>query len=183
MNKQDYTVLLNSIFPNFFEKEYIRNLPDDCVCDEMILPLSDFAPHRYNKALDDTITFGEYRGDIEQIKEAVRKVDEHWAYYYNGTQRIYCGYISGKIASFCLISDMGEHTINGRKLKVGGPGCVGTLPQYRNRGIGLTMVKHVTQILKEEGYDYGYIHYTGVAPWYAKLGYTTSVQWNKNGVI
>ena len=45
------------------------------------------------------------------------------------------------------------------------------------------MVKHVTQILKEEGYDYSYIHFTGVAPWYEKLGYKTSVQWTKNGVV
>ena len=39
------------------------------------------------------------------------------------------------------------------------------------------------QILKEEGYDYSYIHYTGVAPWYEKLGYQTFAKWNKNGVL
>ena len=44
------------------------------------------------------------------------------------------------------------------------------------------MIKHVTQILKDEGYDYSYIHYTGVASWYEKLGYKTSIKWNKNGV-
>ncbi len=68
-------------------------------------------------------------------------------------------------------------------MKVGGPGCVGTLPEYRNKGIGLIMVKHVTQILKEEGYDYSYIHFTGVAPWYEKLGYKTTIRWTKNGVV
>jgi hypothetical protein len=45
------------------------------------------------------------------------------------------------------------------------------------------MVKGVTQILKEEGYDLSYIHYTGVAPWYHKLGYRTVLKWNKSGVL
>ena len=45
------------------------------------------------------------------------------------------------------------------------------------------MVGKVTQILKEEGYDYSYIHFTGVSDWYKKLGYKTSHRWNRNGVI
>lgn len=61
-------------------------------------------------------------------------------------------------------------------------GCVGTLPEYRDRGIGLTMVKHVTGILREEGYDYSYIHYTYLAPWYEKLGYKTVIKWGRNGI-
>lgn len=183
MTKQDAISLFHSIYPDFFEKQYIRNLPDDCICDEMLLCLKEFDPHSYTKELDGDVTFGEYHGNMETIQEAVRKVEPNWAYYYNGEQRIYCGYVNGEIASFCLISDFGEHTINSRKLKIGGPGCVGTIPEYRNRGIGLTMVKKITQLLQEEGYDYGYIHYTGVAPWYAKLGYLTALQWNKHGVL
>ena len=45
------------------------------------------------------------------------------------------------------------------------------------------MVKNVTRILKEDGYDYSYIHFTGVASWYEKLGYKTSIKWNKHGVL
>jgi hypothetical protein len=45
------------------------------------------------------------------------------------------------------------------------------------------MVKHVTQILKDEGYDISFIHYTGVAPWYEKLGYNTIVRWNTDGIL
>lgn len=183
MNKQDFTALMNSIYPGFFEKEYIRNLPDDCICDEMVLPLDEFNPSLYDKKMDDSVSFGYYQGDLAQLQEAVGKVAQDWIRYYNGHERIYCGYINGEVASFCLISDMGTHTINGRTLKVGGPGCVGTLPHYRNRGIGLTMVKQVTQILKDEGYDYGYIHYTGVAPWYEKLGYKISVRWGNRGIL
>ena len=182
MNKQDYILLLNCIYPNFFEREIVRGLPDELVFDEMILPLSEFDMHTYDKNLEDNITFGFYDGDLDELKKEVEKVVQYWGQSFNGKCRIYCGYIDGKVASFCLIEDMGTHNISGCEIKVGGPGCVGTLLEYRHKGIGLTMVKHVTQILKEEGYDYSYIHFTGVAPWYEKLGYKTVITWNKNGV-
>ena len=182
MNKQDYILLLDCIHPNFFEGEIIRGLSEELVFDEMILPLNEFDIHKYDKNPGDNISFGFYDGDLDELKKEVEKVVWHWGQFFNGKHRIYCGYIDGKVASFCLVEDMGIHNINGCEIKIGGPGCVGTLLEYRNKGIGLTMVKHVTQILKEEGYDYSYIHYTGVASWYEKVGYKTSIRWSKNGV-
>ena len=149
----------------------------------MILDLNEFEQNIYSKELDDTVSFGIYNGDLEELKEAVGKVVQYWTQSYNGKYRAYCGYVNGKVVSFCLIEDKGVHNINGKDYKIGGPGCVGTLPEYRNRGIGLTMVRNVTRILKEEGFDYSYIHFTGVAKWYEKLGYRSSVRWNKNGVL
>ncbi len=183
MNKQESILLLNGIHPNFFEGEDVRDIPNEEIYDEMILSLDEFEPCKYDKRLDDNISFGYYKGDIDELKKVVERVDQHWVQFYDASQRIYCGFVDGKIASFCLIENMGAHNIGGRKVKVGGPGCVGTLPEYRNKGIGLIMVKHVTQILKEEGYDYSYIHFTGVAPWYEKLGYKTTIRWTKNGVV
>lgn len=183
MGKQDYILLFNYLHPGFFEKEDVRNMPEESIFDEMILPLAEFDIHKYNKNFEDNISFGFYNGDIDELKKEVEKVNQHWGPFYDGKSRIYCGYIDGKVGSFCLVEDMGSHNIDGRIMKIGGPGCVGTLPEYRDRGIGLTMVKHVTQILKEDGYDYSYIHYTGVALWYEKLGYKTSIKWNKNGII
>lgn len=183
MNRQEGIILLDSMYPNFFEREHIRTIPDEWICDEMVLALDQFEPHKYDKKLDDNVSFGYYEGDLDELKKAVERVVPYWTQFYNEKRRIYCGCIDGKVASFCLIEDMGVHNINGRNLKIGGPGCVGTLPEYRNMGIGLTMVGQVTQILKEEGFDYSYIHFTGVAPWYEKLGYETSVKWTKNGVI
>lgn len=182
MNKQDYISLFHSLFPNFFENESIQNLPEEYVFDEMILPLNEFDIHKYDKLLDRSISFGYYDGDLDKIQKKVEKVDPDWVQYFNENGKIYCGFIDGEVASFCLIDDKGTHHINGRKIKVGAPGCVGTLPEYRNQGIGLTMVKHVTQKLKEEGFDYSYIHFTYVASWYEKLGYRTSIKWNKNGI-
>lgn len=183
MNKQDKILLFKNIFPDHFERDVVQGLPNDLVFEEMLLSLNEFDTNRYDKILDGNITFDFFDGDINELKNNVKKVVEYWANSFNEDERIYCGYIYGKIASFCRVKDMGTYTINGREIKIGGPGSVGTLSEYRNRGIGLTMVKNVTQLLKEEGFDYSYIHFTGIPEWYAKLGYKTSIKWNKNGVI
>lgn len=183
MNKQDYILLFKSIYPEHFEREVVRGLPDNLVFEEMILPLSAFDIHKYKKNFNDNITFGFYDGDIDELKNNVKKVVEYWAGSFSRNDRIYCSYVDGKIASFCRVEDMGTYTINGHEIKIGGPGSVGTLLEYRNKGIGLTMVKNVTQILKEEGFDYSYIHFTGISAWYEKIGYKTSIKWNKKGII
>ena len=183
MDKKELKKLFELIHPDLFGRPYIRELPDDEVFDEMILPLGEFDEHSYEKELGSDITFGFYTGDTNVLKKAIAKVDEGWTAFFTDIGRTYCGYIGGKIASFCVIEDMGEYDINGRLIKVGGPGCVGTLPEYRGRGIALTMVKQATQILKDEGFDISWIHYTGVAPWYEKLGYRVVLRWNRNGII
>lgn len=182
MNKQECILLFNSLYPNFFESEFIRDLPDEYVFDEMILSLEEFDAHIYDKRFDGSVSFGFYGGDIDELKKEVEKVDSDWVQFFDGNDRIFCGYLNGKIASFCIVDNMGEHTINGCELKIGGPGCVGTIPEHRDKGIGLTMVRNVTQILKEEGCDYSYIHYTYLAPWYEKLGYKTLIKWSSNGI-
>ena len=117
MDKRDYILLLNCIYPDFFEREIVRGLPEELVFNEMLLSLNDFDIHKYDKNLADNISFGFYDGDLDELKKEVEKV-----------------------ASFCLVEDMGIHNINRCELKIGGPGCVGTLPEYRHKGIGLTML-------------------------------------------
>ena len=183
MNDRESTALFNGLYPRYFEDESIRSLPEDIVFNEMILPLGKFDTSVYDRKLDSNISFGFYDGDINELRNAVGKVDADWTEYFDGGARVYCGYVDGEIASFCIADDMGELCIDGKTYKIGGPGCVGTIPEYRNKGIALTMVKMVTQYLKEEGYDYSYIHYTAVAPWYEKLGYETIIKWNAKGII
>lgn len=169
--------------PSFFDSEDIRSMPDEYVFDEMLLSLKEFDIHKYEKTFDGSVSFGYYKGSLSKLKKEIEKVDPQWTRFFDEGDRIYCGYIDGKTASFCIIGDMGTYDIGGGKIKVGGPGCVGTLPEYRDRGIGLTMVKNATDILKKEGYDYSYIHYTYLAPWYEKLGYKTLIKWNRDGII
>ncbi|MBP5350299.1 MAG: hypothetical protein J6Z13_08125, partial [Clostridia bacterium] len=136
--------------------------------DEMLLALGGYTDPL--PALDG-VTFGFYFGDPAPLLKAVNEVEPNWAKYYDGREPAFCGFIGDTVVSFCLLSDFGEREIFGGKAKFGGTGCVGTVPAYRRRGIGLKMVSLGTLILQERGFDYSYIHDTGVPDWYAKLGY------------
>ena len=181
--QKDYEAIFQEMHPGFFEKEYIRSMNEEWICEEMILRLDEFDPNAYQKTFNSNITFGIFQGSLNELHTAVGQVVPEWLKLFNEKSRVYCGFDDGKIASFCMIENMGEHLLDGCKVKIGGPGCVGTVPEYRNRGIGLVMVRDVTRILKEEKYDFSYIHYTGVAPWYRKLGYRTVLRWNKHGFL
>lgn len=183
MEQEQYRALFNSMHPGFFERDYIRPIPPQNVYEEMILPLESFDAAAFHLPVPEGTSFGFYNGELEPLLAEIGRVSANWPQYFNAERRIYCGYFQGKIASFCLMEDMGVHRLGDRQVKVGGPGCVGTLPEFRRRGIGLKMVCDVTELLQKEGYDLSYIHYTGVAPWYAKLGYRTVLRWNSRGLL
>ncbi|MBE5810137.1 MAG: GNAT family N-acetyltransferase [Clostridiales bacterium] len=173
-----YTEMFQTLQPGFFEKPYIRSLPEAHIFDEQIIDLHEWqagAP----VPCPAHITFGFYKGDVETLRAAVREVDEDWPQWFGKVDRVFCAFDGEKVASFCILDAFGEAD----GLKVGAPGCVGTVPAYRRQGIGLRMVQLATAILKDEGYDLSWIHYTHVGHWYARLGYKTVVRWNCKGVV
>ena len=175
----DGAALLESVHPGFFEQAHIRALPEDGVWEEMALDLRDFNPEALTIPVPEGIRYGFYEGDLDVLRGLVGRVSDNWPPLFDGKNRVYCGFDGDRVASFCLVEDMGRFG----KLKVGGPGCVGTLPEYRRQGIGLKMVQDVTAILQDEGFDLSYIHFTGVGRWYEKLGYRTTLRWNRDGVV
>lgn len=192
MNEQKYRDLFESMKPGFFAEEGIRSIADDLCFEEMILPLtgdqdlSEPLPGACGSTvlpLPPNVTFGYYEGDFDELMTQVARVVPAWPNCFAPSDRVYCSAIDGKLASFCIVEDMGSHHFDGKQCKIGGPGCVGTLPEYRRMGIGLAMVRDVTEILRSEGYDYSYIHYTGVSHWYQKLGYQTILRWNNKGYM
>lgn len=170
--------LFRTVHPGFFEKEYIRCLPEEEVYEEQILNLHTFSPTAVSISCPAQIRFGLYQGDMAPLHAAVHSVDESWVRYYTSNALIYCAFDAERIVSFCLLDDFGTY----KGLKIGAPGCVGTIPQYRRQGIGLKMVQSATAVFKERGYDLAYIHYTGVGHWYARLGYKTLLKWNARGI-
>ena len=178
-NTMDYRDYFNHIFPGFFERAYIRNLPEENIAEELIIDLHDFCADDCPLSCPEHITFGMYHGEIEPLHAAVREVDESWVEYFNAGDHVYCAFDGDKVVSFCLVDSFGEY----KSLKVGGPGCVGTIPAYRRQGIGLKMVQNATVILQNEGYDISHIHYTGVGPWYAHMGYKPVLKWNCKGFV
>ena len=182
-DQKDYEALFLEMHPGFLERDYIRSMSEASVCEEMILRLDAFHPNAYWKALDSSVSFGFFQGSPDRLHAAVGQVVPEWVKLYDEKSSVYCGLVDERIASFCIIEDMGEHMLDGRRIRIGGPGCVGTIPEYRNQGIGLMMVREATRILKEEAYDLSWIHHTGVAPWYQKLGYRTILKWNRHGFL
>lgn len=174
----NYAEMFHCLNPGFFEEERIRALPEDLIFTELVMDLRGESPSGTQPA-PDGIAFGEYRGALSSLHSAVRRVDEDWVKYFREGDRFYCAFDGDRIVSFCGLYDMGK--VGG--LRVGGPGCVGTIPAYRGRGIGLEMVRLATETLKREGYDLSWIHYTHLADWYMKLGYKPILRWNSGGFL
>ena len=139
--------------------------------DEMTGDLSSFQAADFSLPAPEGAAFGWYHGDLAALQKAVASVDEGWVQYFNGRQPVFCGTLDGRIASFCAVEEWENCLLSNGRNRVGAPGCVGTVPEFRRRGIGLKMVALACEELKKQGCDTCFIHYTGVAHWYAKLGF------------
>lgn len=175
----NYTAMFHHLHPGYFEQAYIRSLPPEHIFDEQVLDLHAWSAEDVRVDCPAHITFGLYDGDWDALHAAVREVDEDWVQYFNPGDRIFCACDGERIVSFCNLDEFGEYG----GLRIGGPGCVGTVPAWRKQGVGLRMVQLATAWLQEAGYDLSWIHYTHVGHWYARLGYQTVVRWNAHGVV
>ena len=175
----NYRKMFNNMHPGFFDDSGIKGMPKDWTFSELIMDLRNDSPREVVPHCPENITFGEYKGDISQLKKAVYEVDEDWVQYFGEWSRVFCAFDQDKVVAFCILSDWGMQD----NLKVGGPGCVGTIPEYREKGIGLELVRRATDLLKKDKYDISWIHYTHLENWYKKLGYKTVLKWNSDGIV
>ena len=174
----NYQAAFESMHPDFFDSPSIRDLPEDQVFRELVLDLKTekVLPCR---PCPEQIRFGIYTGERRPLLDAVAAVNGNWVQYFRSGDRVLCGFDGLKPVSFCLLDDMGVH--EGKR--IAGPGCVGTVPEWRRQGIGLDMVRRATEILAGEGYDLSWIFYTHLDRWYAKLGYRLVLSWNCRGFV
>ena len=140
-------------------------------CDELLLRLSDYSFDESAFHGHDCAEYGWYDGDMETLHKAVAAVEENWVQYFDGNGRVCAAKVGGEIASFCLVTTDAVNYLTDAYGRVGMPGCVGTVPKFRNRGIALEMIARVNKYLKDSGMDISFIFFTGVAEWYKKLGY------------
>ncbi len=175
----NYTELFNSMHPGFFQEEGICTMPRDWVFTELVMDLRENLPCVTPSHCLNGITFGEYHGELAALRDAVHQVDEDWVQYFKEGNRFYCAFDGERIIAFCNLADMGQF----QGLHIGGPGCVGTIPEFRRQGIGLEMVRLSTETLRQDGFDLSWIHYTHLAHWYRKLGYQPVLRWNSGGIL
>ncbi len=154
----------------FFEKQGFTSVGG---CEEMLLHLDDFQLDKLNLHGSESAEYEWFHGELAEIKAAVSLVDEDWPQYFTDSGSIFVARVNGEIASFCLVDLDCQNYLTDRYGKVGMPGCVGTVPKFRNKGIGLEMVARATDYLKAQGMEVSFIYYTGVAEWYEKIGYRT----------
>ncbi len=174
----DYRDLFTVMHPGFFEKPWIRSIDPGEVFSEMILELKETRPLPPVQTAEG-IRYGLLEGDRTGFYEAVERVVPSWVpIYRDSSDPVLCGFENGRVVSFCLLEEMTSY----RGLRIGGPGCVGTVPEARGRAVGLRMVQLATEHFRREGYDLSYIHYTGVDHWYARLGYRTVLRWTRDGI-
>ena len=136
----NYKDIFNRMNPGFFREERICRLPENGLYSELVLHLHETARPASPVQCPESIAFGLINGDLSVLREAVRKVRTDWVPYFSPSNRFLCAFDQDKIVSFCILDDMG--TYDG--VHIGGPGCVGTVPEYRKRGIGLETVRLAT---------------------------------------
>lgn len=155
--------------PFFTKRGYVT----DGDCDEMSRTVQDFVTADYRVHSPAGTSFGWYQGFLTELQHAVSRVEQDWAQYFTESENVFCAFVNGEVASFCLVEYETDCLLSAENNRVGAVGCVGTVPAYRDRGIGLKMVALATEELKKKQCDICFIHYTGVPAWYEKLGYKT----------
>lgn len=136
-------------------------------CAEMKRSLADFCADDYDVPVPEGTEF-RICPVCSELKAAVAAVDEEWVQYFEGCE-VFCCLLNGKVASFCILGDDETCLISDGR-RTGSVGCVGTVPKFRKRGIGLKMVALAMEELKRRGCESCFIHYTHLYNWYAKLG-------------
>jgi ribosomal protein S18 acetylase RimI-like enzyme len=105
-----------------------------------------------------------------RVLDAVKDVEKSWLGVYESTDEdVLLAKVNGKIAGFCMVSAWNRFS-DGRR-DVGSVSCVGVLPEYRRRGIGLAMVSEALRYLADEGLACAELLYTSIPHWYGKLGF------------
>lgn len=124
----------------------------------------------------------EYRfaeeSDRAALLDAVEAAEEGWVdVFVNCVDPVFLAILDGKIAGFEVLASNGGRFLRPGQ-QVGCVGCVGVVPEQRERGIGMAMVAEGIQWLKDQGCTMIELRYVELERWYRKLGFqTVAWQW------
>lgn len=159
----------------FSRRGYIAE--EDCI--EMKMSLSDFDLGGLDIPPCPAGTSFGYIGKDEgdALRHAVGAVDPDWVQYFTFESPVFAAKLDGRIAGFCIIEENADTVISSGSNNVGSAGCVGVVPEMRQKGLGLAMVAEAMQILKADGCTDAFIHYTYLDKWYGRLGLKTFLRY------
>ncbi len=161
----------------FFEKHGYKS---DFVSVNMNLETENYDIAALDIPIPENVTYRYAReSELDKVIAAVKTVIPEWAKCYENTEdKILIAECENEIAAFELLNEYGGVFTKGN-IKHGCIGCVGTVPKYRNRGIGLYMTAYGVDLLKTEGCESIQLLYVERVKWYGKLGFTVeSRQWH-----
>lgn len=130
----------------------------------------------------------EYRfaeeSDRAALLDAVEAAEEGWVdVFVNCVDPVFLAILDGKIAGFEVLASNGGRFLRPGQ-QVGCVGCVGVVPEQRERGIGMAMVAEGIQWLKDQGCTMIELRYVELERWYRKLGFqTVAWQWMGEKVL
>jgi GNAT superfamily N-acetyltransferase len=78
---------------------------------------------------------------------------------------------SGELAGACFLEADARRWAARFIRPLGESGCFLTAKKWRGNGIGMALVARANEIFQERGVKTGFIGWTGLGAWYAKLGY------------
>lgn len=173
-DQSDYaSATLNSFFGH-------RGYRSESGCIEMKMPSENFDPNKLDipHCPDGTSFVLADSGDRESLLRAVEAVDSDWVQYFTAESPVLIAKLDGETAGFCIIEENIDTVISTGKNNVGSIGCVGVVPQMREKGIGLAMVAEAMRRLKQNGCTDAFIHYTYLDWWYGSLGFRTFLRYS-----
>ncbi len=159
--------------PFFLKRGYTLHEP----VAEMGMDILNFPTDVFDISAPENITFGYYRGNRKSLLSAVASVEEDWVVYFDAAD-VFCAFDGDTPVSFCILDSDIDCILSDGISVVGSIGCVGTVPAYRRRGIGLKTVACGVTELKKRGSEKCFIHYTHVYNWYSKLGFKSFLMLN-----
>jgi len=69
----DYVKMFNGMHPGFFDAPGTKGMPKNWVFSELIMDLRTDSPLEVIPPCPENIAFGEYKGDIDELKKVVMK--------------------------------------------------------------------------------------------------------------
>ena len=135
----NYHDMFNTKHPGFFEKESIRTLPPENIYEEQLMDLHTYDPDAVEVPCPANITFGVYEGDFEDLQRTVLEIDDSWDGIFQPDTPVYAAYDGDKLVGLCILEDFGAY----EGYKIGGPGCIGVLDEYRRQGIAAALTSRL----------------------------------------
>lgn len=162
---------------SFFQK---RGYTADWTSVNMELPLSGFELSKLNiPPAPDEVTYRfANSNDLPELLSAVKDAQPDWVNVFkSNVDPVYLAILDEKIVGFEVLASNGGRFLRPGQ-QVGCVGCVGVVPSARERGIGMDMVAHGIQWLKDQGCSLVELRYVELESWYRKLGFqTVAWQW------